>query len=453
MRMSIGMACAVALLLAGCSAHHEAPGPRITATPDGVSIAIPVDVVVEGLAAGDAVRVWARTYDRRGQAWESSGEFVTDGVGQVDLSTAASTGGTYTGVDPHGLFWSMRLADDQPVPYPMMDADDVVVRLGVDTGGVTVASTTLRRVVRDPAGQVLPVAEAGLVGDLYLPPGSGVWPGVLLLGGGEGGRPDPAYASLLAAQGYVVFGLAYFGLPGLPDSLARIPVEYGLSAARWLADRPEVSGDRVGVVGTAKGAEYGLLLASSEPSRFAAVVAHAPSDVVWPAPGSTAGTPVSSWTRADDDVPFLRWVSSRGASSAAAGQAVQSAESYEQAVEAASRWRLAAARVHVEQITGPVLFTSGQADGVWPSAPQAQRALSSIEAGGNPYGARLLEFPGAGHLVGGVPDLPTTRTAIPYGPAVVEAGGDPAATAAAVRETFAATVELLRTAMPRGRVQ
>jgi dienelactone hydrolase len=451
MRTPIGVACALALLTAGCSAHVNEAGPQITARPDGVSISIPVQVTVDGLPAGDQVRVWARTYDRQGQVWESSGEFVTDGVGRVDLSTASSTSGTYTGVDPHGLFWSMRLPDDEQAPYPLMEADDVVVLLGVDRGGATVARTTLRRVVREPAGQVLPVAEAGLVGDLYLPPGKGVWPGVLLLGGAEGGRPDPAYAALLASEGYVVLALAYFGAPGLPRTLNRIPLEYGLTAARWLAERPEVSGDRIGLIGTAKGAEYGLVLASTEPSRFAAVVAHGPSDVVWPGVGGPAGTQESSWTRGGADVPFLRTAPARGASSAAPNQAIRSAEAYERAVAAASHWRLAVARIPVEQITAPVLFTSGHADGTWPSTAQAQRALETISKAGNPHGSALLDFPGAGHLVGGVPDLPTTRTAIPYGPVTVEAGGDPAATAGAVRNTFAATVELLRKAMPRGR--
>jgi hypothetical protein len=451
MRTSIGMACAAALLVAGCSAHVQKAGPQITATPDGVSITIPVEVTVEGLPAGDSVKVWARTYDRRGQLWESSGEFVTDGVGQVDLSTAASTGGTYTGVDPHGLFWSMRLPEGEQVPFPLMEADDMVVLLGVDRAGVTVARTTLRRVIREPAGRVLSIAEAGLMGDLYLPPGAGVWPGVLLLGGAEGGRPDPAYAALLAAEGYVVFGLAYFGEPGLPATLARIPLEYGLTAARWLAERPEVAEDRVGLVGTAKGAEYALVLASSEPSRFAAVVAHVPSDLVWPGLGVPAGAPMSSWTRAGADVPFLRWTAARGASSVAPGQPVRSADAYERAVATASRWRLGVARIPVEQITAPVLFTAGDADGMWPSTAQAQRALTTITEAGNPYGSQLLGFPGAGHLVGGVPDLPTTRTAIPSGPVTIEAGGDPATTAAAVRITFSATVELLRKAMPRGR--
>jgi hypothetical protein len=441
----IGMACALALLTAGCSAHAAEAGPQITVEPDGVSTAIPVQVTVDGLPAGDVVRVWARTYDRRGQTWESAGEFVTDGVGRVDLTTAASTGGTYLGVDPHGLFWSMRLPEPAQALYPLVDADDMVVQIGVDRAGETVARTMLRRVVREPTGRALPIAEAGLVGDLYLPPGAGEWPGVLLLGGAEGGRPDPAYAALLAAQGYVVFALAYFGVPDLPKTLTRIPIEYGLAGARWLADRPEVAGDRIGLVGTSKGAEYALLLASTEPSRFAAVVAHAPSDLMWPAPGGPPGVPVSSWTRDGKDLPFLRWASARGASST-----MPAADAYKRAVAVATRRQLAAARIPVERITAPILLTSGGSDGIWPSTAQAERTLAALIKAGNPHGSQHLDFPGAGHFVGGVPDLPTTRTGIPSGPITIEAGGDPAATAAAVRSSFSATVELLGQAMPRG---
>ncbi|HYH29967.1 MAG TPA: acyl-CoA thioesterase/bile acid-CoA:amino acid N-acyltransferase family protein [Pseudonocardia sp.] len=444
--MTFGLGCVLALLAVGCSSPAQA-GPRITAEPDGASIATPVAVTVDGLPPGETVRVWARTDDRLGQMWESSGEFTADDAGRVDVTTTASAGGTYQGVDAHGLFWSMRLPEGQEAPYPLIGADDVVVELGVDRGGETIARTTLRRVVRSPDARSIPVAEAGLVGDLHLPPGPGPWPGVLLLGGSEGGRPDPAYAALLASQGYAVLGLAYFGEPGLPETLTRIPVGYGLAGARWLAERPEVSDPRIGLVGTSKGAEYALLLASTEPERFGAVVAHAPSDVVWPALGYDPGTgPVSSWTRGGADVPFLAWTPSgqAGAPPPAPGQPVRVAAFYAGAAAGAAPEQRAAARIPVERIAAPVLLTSGGDDGIWPSTAQARRVLDAIEAAGNPHGSRHLDVPGAGHFVGGAPDLPTTRTATPSGPITIEAGGDPAATAAAVRRTFAATLELLQ---------
>jgi BAAT / Acyl-CoA thioester hydrolase C terminal len=106
------------------------------------------------------------------------------------------------------------------------------------------------------------------------------------------------------------------------------------------------------------------------------------------------------------------------------------------------------ARIPVERIAAPVLVTSGGADGIWPSPAQAQRTLAAIAKVGNPHGSQHLDFPAAGHLVGGVPDLPTTRTGIPVEPITIETGGDPAATAAAVRSTFSATMDLLRQALP-----
>jgi dienelactone hydrolase len=439
--MMIVLGSVFALLAVGCSA--PAPeGPRIIAGPDGVSIAEPVRIVVDGLAPGDPVRVWARANDRMGQWWESSAEFTADGAGDVDLTTAESTGGTYQGVDPAGLFWSMRLPDDRMAPVPLVGADDVVVELGVDRDGATIARSSLRRVVRAADTRTIGVAEPGLVGDLYLPAGSGPWPGVLLLGGVEGGRPDPAYAALLAGEGFAVLGLAYFAEPRVPRTLTRVPVEYGLSAARWLAERPEVTGPRVGVIGASRGAEYALLLASSEPTRFGAVVAHAPSDVVWPAPPTVPPTGrASSWTREGEDVPFLHRPATE---EPAPGAPVRTAAAYAAAVDDAGRWARTTAHIPVEDITAPVLLTSGGDDGVWPSAAQAQRAMTAIEAAGNPFGSRHLDFPAAGHSVGGVPDLPTTRTAVPVGPVLLETGGDPAATAAAVRQTFGATLDVLQ---------
>jgi hypothetical protein len=106
-RLVVG--CALSLLVAGCAAPAGEP-VRITAEPAGASIADSVRVEVDGLAAGEAVRIWARTADGEGQRWESSAEFTADGAGRVDTTSAASTGGTYRGLDPHGLFWSMRLA-------------------------------------------------------------------------------------------------------------------------------------------------------------------------------------------------------------------------------------------------------------------------------------------------------------------------------------------------------
>src|SRR5438105_4800047 len=65
-------------------------------------------------------------------------------------------------------------------------------------------------------GTVAP-APPGLVGELHLPPGPGRSPGLLILGGSEGGH-GAAYhfAKVFASRGFASLGVAYFGDPGVP---------------------------------------------------------------------------------------------------------------------------------------------------------------------------------------------------------------------------------------------
>lgn len=247
---------------------------------------------------------------------------------------------------------------------------------------------------------------------------------MLFLGGSEGGRPDPAYARLLASHGYAVLALAYFGVDGLPDTLEAIRAEYGLTAARWLANRSEVADGPIGVCGASRGGDYALLVASTAPEWFAAVVSVVGSDLVWPALTFDPGRPRSSWTRGGAELPF--W-------SPAATAAKQEA-----------------ARIRSEAITAPVLFVSAGADGLLPSQTAAERALAAIEVRGNPHHARHLHYPHAGHLVGGCPDLPTTVTIVSTSEASLplDVGGEPAATAHAVSTTHAAVLDLFARALP-----
>src|SRR5436190_8911503 len=120
----------------------------------------------------------------------------------------------------------------------------------------------------------------GIVGEFHAA-GPGRRPAMLVLGGSEGGLTSGAAgARLLAAQGYSALGLAYFQAPGLPSTLENIPLEYFMRAIDWLAQQPSVDPRRIGVLGGSKGAEMALLLASRD-RRLKAVVAAAPSSVVW----------------------------------------------------------------------------------------------------------------------------------------------------------------------------
>jgi len=81
------------------------------------------------------------------------------------------------------------------------------------------------------------VREAGIVGGLFLPPGDGPRPAVMVVSGGGGGIPE-LRAAILASHGYAALALGYFAVEGLPRGLVNIPLEYFENAIRWMRSQP-----------------------------------------------------------------------------------------------------------------------------------------------------------------------------------------------------------------------
>src|SRR5438067_1369515 len=147
------------------------------------------------------------------------------------------------------------------------------------------------------------VDDGVLVGSLLVA-GDDRCPGVIALGGSEGGCPIHL-AQLLADEGFACLALSYFHRAGLPRNLVEVPLEYLQAAIGWLQDRDEVSGDRVGLIGASKGAELALLSATRFPA-VGAVVAYAPSSVVFAGISFGGdGRRRSSWSDHGQPVPFV----------------------------------------------------------------------------------------------------------------------------------------------------
>lgn len=106
------------------------------------------------------------------------------------------------------------------------------------------------------------VRDDGLVGVLCVPDGGPAAPGVLLLGGSEGGLHERD-ARVLAAEGFTVLALAYFGAPGLPPGLVDVPLEYFSRGLDLLAARAP---GRLGVLGGSRGGEAALLVRFTNPT-------------------------------------------------------------------------------------------------------------------------------------------------------------------------------------------
>ena len=110
---------------------------------------------------------------------------------------------------------------------------------------------------------------------------------LILLGGSEGGKSwsdQTEFIQELVEQGFCVLSLGYFGTGGLPADLRGVPLEYFARAFHWLSTQEGlVVPNDYAVMGVSRGAELALLLGSCYP-EISAVIAIAPSSVVFPGP-------------------------------------------------------------------------------------------------------------------------------------------------------------------------
>ena len=81
------------------------------------------------------------------------------------------------------------------------------------------------------------VRENGVIGTLVVPDTKRPYPGVLRIGGSEGGI-SITDAETIASEGYAVLALAYFGMEGLPAELEEVPLEYFGKAIAWMKGSP-----------------------------------------------------------------------------------------------------------------------------------------------------------------------------------------------------------------------
>lgn len=263
-----------------------------------------------------------------------------------------------------------------------------------------------------------PIREAGLIGDLYRPAGSGRAPAILLLGGSEGGLGKGAagQAAALAAHGYVVLQLSYFGSEGQPAALKAIPIETFTRALDWLKAQPGVAVGRIGIVGTSKGAEAALLVASRRQDVTIAVLG-VPSSVVWPGIDSTGLVTESSWTEGGTPVAFTPY----GWTGTWKGIHALYADALADPAKAAT------GAIPAERSGAAIVMVCGEADALWPSCPMARVVEARLRTSHYAHPVTVLAYRDAGHAAFGPPRDP----AAPGAAAIGTLGGSVAGNAAA----------------------
>ncbi|MFD9703328.1 acyl-CoA thioester hydrolase/BAAT C-terminal domain-containing protein [Lentzea sp. NPDC059081] len=394
---------------------------EILVKPQSAPLDQPVEVQVAGLKPGQSITVQLSTGDRASHA-----VFEADDRGLVDLTRHAPVEGSYRGVDPMGLFWSLERTGGK--------AGKTV--LSVEGVGDRVLD---RRTL--PEGvERLEVRENGLVGTLFAPEDDGGdLPGVIVLSGSEGGIHE-ADAALLAAHGFVTFALGYFGMKGLPENLVDIPLEYFGDAIEYLSERAS----SIGVIGGSRGGELALLVGATFP-QVKAVVSVVGSGVVTQAigPGGNLLQKLSyeaaSWTLKGEPLPYLPYYVS---------EELRSKIVNDEPVPLRLAFDLSDGipedtEIPVERIEGGVLLISSGHDDGWPGAELSEVAMRRLKDHGHAFPSEHVVYPEAGHLIAGPPHRPATDVTYP-GPGVTFSGGGvPHATAHAQADAWKRTVEFL----------
>jgi dienelactone hydrolase len=354
----------------------------------------PLQIRVTGAPPARPLTLKASAHDGLKRRWSSEATFVSAANGEVDLACDAPRSGSYQTADASGLLWSMQLDRDieQRTAFSVLRAEDVTIRLSVELDGVERAAAQVERQFLTNQTVRQEVRDEGLVASFFHPK-EGVHPGVIVLGGSGGGLAEDLPA-LLASHGYAVLSLAYFLMPGLPQELMEIPLEYFARAIAWLKRNPAVRGDLLAVSGASRGGELALLLGATF-ADLKAVVAYVPSGVVWPGIASSGEPPGSAWSWRGRPVECMVTAAPDSAVWSKAPVAITPwfLESMK------NRQHLEAAAIAVENINGPVLMFSGTDDQMWPSLNLADLAVQRLAERNFPHPYEHVSYAGAGHFI------------------------------------------------------
>ena len=206
--------------------------------------------------------------------------------------------------------------------------------------------------------------------------------GVLTLAGSSG-RVDADRARLFARHGALAESIQWFGGPGQHPQPWEIPIEQFQTRVVEL----QRSCDHIIVAGTSFGSEAAMLTGAYTPG-VDAVVAFAPSDVVW-AGVTPEGRQTSHWTMDGQPLPYVPFLEDWKPDSDPPSFRELYALSHAADLDVTE-----AARIPVERIP-TLILVAGEDDLVWPSAEHARAIVD--RRSGHGFATTLVLDEAAGH--------------------------------------------------------
>ncbi len=229
---------------------------------------------------------------------------------------------------------------------------------------------------RFSASSLSPTGVVGLGGEQCRPAADAPLPGLVFIGGSEGGLEFAREGARRACEaGFAALALPYWRYEGLPPALEEIPIGYFKTATKRFAAQDFVDADHVGLAGYSRGSEAALLTAARS-EGLAAVAGLATGAVAGAnidfsdffdveAAWSIDGAPVAYVTTREDR-PGADWREMMAdreppspERSRAAFESLQGLQGFEAAV------------LPIAEIEAPVFLLGAGADAVWDSCGQA----------------------------------------------------------------------------------
>ncbi|MGB5820981.1 MAG: acyl-CoA thioester hydrolase/BAAT C-terminal domain-containing protein [Saonia sp.] len=431
----------ITFLSLGYTLDAQEKKPQLSITQESELYHKPVTILATNLPVNSRISFKLDAIDSKNHSWKSEAVYISDSNGIVDFEIQPAVGGSYLGIHPMGLFWSMK-SDDY---HQIATNKGFNVTIKASFNDTILATKTIyrksTRELEDLNIKGFPKRDS-IIANYYLPKSDKKVPAIIFIGG-SGGNFREERASLYASEGYAVLDLKYFRYETLPDGIIEIPLEYVEKSHRWLKEQPEIDTGKIGIVGRSRGSELALLYAT-EYHDTSFVIAQVPSSVVWfgwedgKSSWTYQGQPYSYAEYTDENSERLELQMQKDSIQYRDGPKFLSAFQYNDVINNAL--------IKVEDITCPILFISGKDDQVWPSTMMADMMVKRLERKKFKYEFIHLAYDDAGHNFAGggqgygIPFLPAED----YSKGSAAKGGTNQGNAIAASESWNAILKFIR---------
>ncbi|XP_034033242.1 acyl-coenzyme A thioesterase 1-like [Thalassophryne amazonica] len=363
---------------------------RLSVQPSRVLVDEKLSILVQNLCPDSRVTLHALYQCEGGHNWEAFAHYVSDATGSINVVEEPSLGGTYLGVEPMGLLWSLR-----PVPGSLPELrlrkmnvqTPMVFKISVYQSHQSegfmdqtpLASVVVERWYMAPGVRRIPVTEERLTATLFLPPGPGPFPGLLDLWGGAGQLME-LRAALLASHGFASMALDYLTCKITKETGKAVDNQYFETALKVLQRHPQVMESRIAMLGLSFGAAMTLKMAVySEAVKLRCAVVISGSHVQ-PVEGSVAElydyfAKNSKNTRTDMENKVIF---------------------HDLLLPIPLDPSL---KVDMGRLPCPLLVVVGEDDQNWPSLESAEDMMEMVQRAGKRHLLTILSYPNAGHLI------------------------------------------------------